>query len=71
VGCECTEGGHYYVETQSIKGFQPEIIDALIERDCHFLPRFHQLRSITFMEPSRVGASETAFALRQDHLMVS
>lgn len=65
------KGGHYYVKTQSIKGFQPEIIDALIEQGLPFsspgsLIALHHFHGAA----RRVGASETAFTLRQDHLMV-
>jgi FAD/FMN-containing dehydrogenase len=65
------KGRHYYAKTQSIKGFQPEIIDTLIEQGLPFSSPFsfialHHLHGAA----SRVGASETAFALRQDHLMV-
>jgi len=49
LGCECTEGRHY-AKTQSIKGFQPEIIDTLIEQGLPFSSPFIS-RSITFMEP--------------------
>jgi len=59
VGCECTEGRHYYAKTQSIKGFQPEIIDTLIEQGLPFSSLFvHRAPSLSW---SRVGASETAF----------
>jgi len=63
------KGRHYYAKTQSIKGFQPEIIDTLIEGTAIFFPLFIALHHF-HGAASRVGASETAFALRQDHLMV-
>jgi len=60
--------GHY-AKTQSIKGFQPEIIDTLIEQDCHFLPRFSPLRpSLSWSrEPRRCVGN--CFCTAQDHLM--
>ncbi|MBD2534807.1 FAD-binding oxidoreductase [Nostoc flagelliforme FACHB-838] len=65
------KGGHYYCNTQSIKGFQPEIIDTLIEQGLPFSSPFSMIALHHFHgAASRVGASETAFALRQDHLMV-
>jgi FAD/FMN-containing dehydrogenase len=65
------KGRHYYAKTQSIKGFQPEIIDTLIEQGLPFSSPFSFIALHHFHgAASRVGASETAFALRQDHLMV-
>jgi len=45
------KGRHYYAKTQSIKGFQPEIIDTLIEQGLPFSSPFRSSRCITFMEP--------------------
>ncbi|MBD2731997.1 FAD-dependent oxidoreductase [Nostoc sp. FACHB-892] len=65
------KGRHYYAKTQSIKGFQPEIIDTLIEQGLPFSSPFSFIALHHFHgAASCVGASETAFALRQDHLMV-
>jgi len=58
-------GRHYYLQTRLA---QTETIEALIEQGLPFLPVFDD-PFITFMEPRVVGVSETAFALRQDHLM--
>ncbi|KAM3093039.1 FAD-binding oxidoreductase [Phormidesmis sp. 146-12] len=65
------KGRYYHAKTQSIKGFQPEIIDTLIEQGLPFSSPFSFIALHHFHgAASRVGASETAFALRQDHLMV-
>ncbi|NJP12043.1 MAG: FAD-dependent oxidoreductase [Cyanobacteria bacterium CRU_2_1] len=65
------KGRHYHAKTQSIKGFQPEIIDILIEQGLPFSSPFSFIALHHFHgAASRVGASDTAFALRQDHLMV-
>ncbi|RUS93620.1 6-hydroxy-D-nicotine oxidase [Dulcicalothrix desertica PCC 7102] len=65
------KGRHYSAKTHSIKGFQPEIIDTLIEQGLPFSSPFSFIALHHFHgAASRVGASETAFALRQDHLMV-
>jgi len=61
-------GRHYYAKTQSIKGFQPEIIDTLIEQGLPFSSPF--IRSITFMEPRAASVRRKLLLLRQDHLMV-
>jgi len=52
------------------QGFQPEIIDTLIEQGLPFSSLFvHRAASLSWSrEPRR--CVETAFALRQDHLMV-
>jgi len=52
------KGRHYY-KTQSIKGFQPEIIDTLIEQGLPFSFSFIALHHF-HGAASRVGASETA-----------
>jgi len=62
------KGRHYYAKTQSIKGFQPEIIDTLIEQGLPFSSPFIALHHF-HGAASRVGASETAFALRQDSMV--
>jgi len=61
---------HYYAKTQSIKGFQPEIIDTLIEQGLPFSSPFRSSRCITFMEPRAASVRRKLLLLRQDHLMV-
>jgi FAD/FMN-containing dehydrogenase len=63
-------GRHYYEQTQSLYGLQSEAIEALIE-GLPFPSPFSLISLHHFHgAASRVGVSETAFALRQDHLMV-
>ncbi|MBW4689146.1 MAG: FAD-binding protein [Komarekiella atlantica HA4396-MV6] len=65
------KGRHYYLQTQSLKGFQTETIEALIEQGLPLPSPFSMINIHNFHgAASRVGVSETAFALRQDHLMV-
>ncbi|MBW4619599.1 MAG: FAD-dependent oxidoreductase [Cyanosarcina radialis HA8281-LM2] len=65
------KGRYYHAKTQSIEGFQPEIIDTLLEQGLPFSSPFSFIALHHFHgAASRVGSSETAFALRQDHLMV-
>jgi FAD/FMN-containing dehydrogenase len=65
------KGRHYYTQTQSLKNLQTEAIEVLIEQGLP-LPSPFSLIALQHFHgaASRVGASETAFALRQDHLMV-
>jgi FAD/FMN-containing dehydrogenase len=64
-------GRHYYIQTRSLKGLQTETIEALIEQGLPLPSPFSMILIHDFHgAASRVGASETAFALRQDHLMV-
>jgi FAD/FMN-containing dehydrogenase len=64
-------GRHYYLQTQSLDGFQTETIEALIEQGLPLPSPFSAINIHHFHgAASRVGVSETAFALRQDHLMV-
>ena len=64
-------GRHYYEQTQSLHGLQSETIEALIEQGLPFPSPFSLISLHHFHgAASRVGASETAFALRQNHLMV-
>ncbi len=64
------KGRHYYTQTQSLKGLQAETIEALIEQGLPFSSPFSFMTAHHFHgAASRVGVSETAFALRQDHLM--
>jgi hypothetical protein len=65
------KGRHYYLQTQSLNGFQTETIEALIEQGLPLPSPFSAINIHHFHgAASRMGASETAFALRQDHLMV-
>ena len=65
------KGRHYYLQTQSLKGLQTETIEALIEQGLPLPSPFSAINIHNFHgAASRVGVSETAFALRQDHLMV-
>lgn len=65
------KGRHYYLQTQSLDGFQTETIEALIEQGLPLPSPFSAINIHHFHgAASRVGVSETAFALRQDHLMV-
>lgn len=65
------KGRHYYLQTQSLDGFQTETIEALIEQGLPLPSPFSAINIHNFHgAASRVGMSETAFALRQDHLMV-
>lgn len=64
-------GRHYYIQTRSLSGFQTKAIEALIEQGLPFSSPFSMIAIHNFHgAASRVGVSETAFALRQDHLMV-
>lgn len=64
-------GRHYYLQTRSLPGFQAETIEALIEPGLPLPSPFSTINIHHFHgAASRVGTSETAFALRQDHLMV-
>ncbi len=64
-------GRHYYIQTQSLNGFQTEAIEALIEQGLPLPSPFSMINIHDFHgAASWVGVSETAFALRQDHLMV-
>ena len=65
------EGRHYYIQTRSLAGFQTETIEVLIDRGLPLPSPFSLIQVHNFHGvASRVGVSETAFALRQDHLMV-
>lgn len=64
-------GRHYYLQTQSLPNLQTEAIEVLIEQGLPLPSPFSTINIHHFHgAASRVGASETAFALRQDHLMV-
>ncbi len=65
------EGRHYYIQTRSLKNLQTETIEVLIEQGLPLSSPFSLISLHNFHgTASRVGMSETAFALRQDHLMV-
>jgi hypothetical protein len=65
------KGRHYYNQTQSFRGFQPETIEVLLEQGLPFSSPFPLIEFPHFHgAASRVGVSETAFALRQDHLLL-
>jgi FAD/FMN-containing dehydrogenase len=64
-------GRHYYLQTRSLPYFQTETIEAMIEQGLPLPSPFSTINIHHFHgAASRVGVSETAFALRQDHLMV-
>ena len=65
------KGRHYFARTRSLAGLQAETTEALIEHGQSLPSPFSVIAMHHFHgAASRVGASETAFALRQDHLMV-
>jgi FAD/FMN-containing dehydrogenase len=64
-------GRHYYLQTQSLPNLQTEAIEVLIEQGLPLPSPFSTINIHHFHgAASRVGVSKTAFALRQDHLMV-
>lgn len=64
-------GRHYYLQTQSLENFQTEAIEVLIEPGLPLPSPFSTINIHHFHgAASRVDVSETAFGLRQDHLMV-
>jgi FAD binding domain/Berberine and berberine like len=65
------KGRHYYIQTRSINALQNETIETLIEQGLPFSSPFSMISIHNFHgAASRVGVSETAFALRQDHFML-
>jgi hypothetical protein len=65
------KGRHYFAQTQSLDGLRAETIDVLVEYARQFSSPFSIISVHHFHgAASRVAVSETAFALRQDHLMV-
>jgi FAD binding domain/Berberine and berberine like len=65
------KGRHYFGQTQSLDGLRAETIEALVESAQRFSSPFSAISIHHFHgAASRVAASETAFAPRQDHLMV-
>jgi hypothetical protein len=65
------KGRHYFITTQSLAGQRTETIEALVESAQRLSSPFSGISIHHFHgAASRVPASETAFAPRQDHLMV-
>jgi hypothetical protein len=65
------KGRHYFCQTQSLTGLRAETIEALVESAQRFSSPFSGISIHHFHgAASRVSASETAFAPRQNHLMV-
>ena len=65
------KGRHYFIQTQSLDGLRVETIEALIDQARQFSSPFSAISIHHFHGAAgRVGVSETAFGLRQDHLMV-
>lgn len=61
----------YYIQTQSLDGLCAETIEVLVEQARKFsspfsILSFHHFHGVA----SRVAVSDTAFGLRQDHLMI-
>jgi len=64
------KGRHYFGQTQSLAGLCTETIEVLIEHAQQFSSPFSFISLHHFHgAASRVAASETAFSLRQNHLM--
>ena len=64
------KGRNYYIQTQSLQRLTTETIETLIEQTLPLPSPFSMISIHDFHgAASRVGASETAFALRQDHFM--
>src|SRR5262249_23705863 len=64
-------GRHYFAQTRSLVGQRAETVEILVESARRFPSPFSAIAVHHFHgAASRVGASETAFALRRDHLMV-
>lgn len=65
------KGRYYFIQTQSLDGLCAETVEALIECAQQFSSPFSAISLHHFHgAASRVAVSETAFALRQDHLLV-
>ncbi|WP_338250980.1 BBE domain-containing protein [Dictyobacter halimunensis] len=64
------KGRHYFIQTQSLDSLGVETVDALLELAQQFSSPFSAISLHHFHgAASRVAPSETAFALRQDHLL--
>jgi FAD/FMN-containing dehydrogenase len=71
IDANAPKGRHYYIQTQSLRALQTETIEVLIEQGLPLSSPFSLIELHHFHgTASRVGVSETAFALRQDHLTV-
>jgi hypothetical protein len=65
------KGRHYFMQTQSWDGLRGETIEVLVELAQQFSSPFSLLSFHHFHgAASRVAVSDTAFGLRQDHLMM-
>jgi FAD/FMN-containing dehydrogenase len=65
------KGRCYFMQTQSLEALRTETIDAFVELAQQFSSPFSAITIHHFHgAASRVAVSQTAFALRQDHLMV-
>jgi FAD/FMN-containing dehydrogenase len=65
------KGRRYFIQTRSLHRLCPEAMEVLVERAQQFSSPFSAFSLHHFHgAASRVAASETAFAPRQDHLMV-
>ncbi len=65
------KGRRYFMHTQSVATLRPETIEVLVEMAETFTSPFSAITIHHFHgTASRVAVSETAFALRQDHLML-
>jgi hypothetical protein len=65
------KGRHYFITTRSLDTLRDETIEVLVENARRFSSPFSLISVHHFHgAASRVGASQTAFVLRQDHLMV-
>ncbi len=65
------KGRRYFMQTRSLDGLRAETIEVLVESAQQLSSPFSAISVHHFHgAASRVAASETAFALRRDHLMV-
>jgi len=65
------KGRRYFIQTQTLDMLRAETIDVLVEMAQQFSSPFSAITIHQFHgAASRVAVSETAFALRQDHLMI-
>jgi hypothetical protein len=65
------KGRHYFIQTRWLADLRAETIEVLVEQAQQFSSPFSAIALHHFHGTARrVAVSETAFALRQDHLMV-
>jgi FAD/FMN-containing dehydrogenase len=65
------KGRHYFIQTRSLESLRAEAIESLVDGAERFTAPYSAFSIHHFHgAASRVGVSEAAFALRQDHLMV-